>query len=210
MAWRATFRGTVRWNKKRNPAIAVGRKVTLYVPSPDSVPPVCDFQHQSRDCSEPQSGSGGFGGGGGGGSAATECYRCGKIGHIARACPEAPGGGSSGGYGGGGGAAGGYGGGGGGFGGGSNQKTWCVNVLAPPVRLSNDVRDDSYTCGGVGHLSRDCGQGSKCYNCSGIVGVSASLLELCCDTSVERRVTSAAIARNPRGVLATRVDRKGK
>ncbi|KAJ7764336.1 hypothetical protein B0H16DRAFT_444003 [Mycena metata] len=22
-----------------------------------------------------------------------------------------------------------------------------------------------YTCGGVGHLSRDCGQGSKCYNC---------------------------------------------
>ncbi len=27
----------------------------------------------------------------------------------------------------------------------------------------------SYTCGGVGHLSRDCVQGSKCYNCSGIV-----------------------------------------
>lgn len=27
----------------------------------------------------------------------------------------------------------------------------------------------SYTCGGVGHLSRDCVQGSKCYNCSGFV-----------------------------------------
>ena len=28
---------------------------------------------------------------------------------------------------------------------------------------------DSYSCGGVGHLSRDCVQGSKCYNCSGFV-----------------------------------------
>ena len=27
----------------------------------------------------------------------------------------------------------------------------------------------SYSCGGVGHLSRDCVQGSKCYNCSGFV-----------------------------------------
>jgi Zinc knuckle len=27
----------------------------------------------------------------------------------------------------------------------------------------------SYSCGGVGHLSRDCVQGSKCYNCSGVV-----------------------------------------
>ena len=27
-----------------------------------------------------------------------------------------------------------------------------------------------YTCGGVGHLPRDCVQGSKCYNCSGTVG----------------------------------------
>ena len=26
-----------------------------------------------------------------------------------------------------------------------------------------------YTCGGVGHLSRDCVQGSKYYNCSGTV-----------------------------------------
>lgn len=29
----------------------------------------------------------------------------------------------------------------------------------------------SYTCGGVGHLSRDCVQGSKCYNCSGVVSI---------------------------------------
>jgi len=27
----------------------------------------------------------------------------------------------------------------------------------------------SYSCGGVGHMSRDCVQGSKCYNCSGVV-----------------------------------------
>lgn len=24
----------------------------------------------------------------------------------------------------------------------------------------------SYSCGGVGHISRDCVQGAKCYNCS--------------------------------------------
>lgn len=30
----------------------------------------------------------------------------------------------------------------------------------------------SYTCGGVGHLSRDCVQGSKCYNCSGVVSIT--------------------------------------
>lgn len=29
---------------------------------------------------------------------------------------------------------------------------------------------NSYTCGGMGHMSRDCPKGSKCYNCSGIVG----------------------------------------
>ncbi|KAH9980814.1 hypothetical protein BGW80DRAFT_1266341 [Lactifluus volemus] len=35
----------------------------------------------------------------------------------------------------------------------------------------------SYTCGGVGHLSRDCVQGSKCYNCSAIV--SSPVWRLC-------------------------------
>jgi hypothetical protein len=28
---------------------------------------------------------------------------------------------------------------------------------------------NSYTCGGQGHLSRDCSSGAKCYNCSGVV-----------------------------------------
>merc|ERR1711939_302988 len=62
--------------------------------------------------------------------------------HIARNCPEA------GGYGGGfGGGQGGYGGGrGGGYGGGQGGQT-C------------------YSCGGYGHMSRDCTQGQKCYNC---------------------------------------------
>ena len=27
----------------------------------------------------------------------------------------------------------------------------------------------SYSCGGVGHMSRDCVQGSKCYNCNQFV-----------------------------------------
>ncbi|TFK16567.1 hypothetical protein FA15DRAFT_607032, partial [Coprinopsis marcescibilis] len=29
-----------------------------------------------------------------------------------------------------------------------------------------------YTCGGVGHLSHNCVQGSKCYNCSGVGHIS--------------------------------------
>jgi hypothetical protein len=33
----------------------------------------------------------------------------------------------------------------------------------------------SYTCGGVGHLSRDCVQGSKCYNCSNVVSLIVPL-----------------------------------
>ncbi|KAI0636530.1 hypothetical protein C8Q77DRAFT_508503 [Trametes polyzona] len=41
------------------------------------------------------------------------------------------------------------------------------------VRLVNLQRYSSYTCGGVGHLSRDCVQGSKCYNCSGFVSPSS-------------------------------------
>lgn len=37
------------------------------------------------------------------------------------------------------------------------------------VRAGSHLYLTSYTCGGVGHLSRDCVQGSKCYNCSGVV-----------------------------------------
>ena len=137
-AWRATYRVTVRWSKRQNPAIAVDARATscvAYLPSDllsafdlFACPAGKFSDRKSRDCPESQNTSGSFGGGGGGGgggsgSGGQECYRCGKVGHIARACPEAPGGGS-GGYGGGGG--GGY----GSFGGGGSQKTWCALVLS--------------------------------------------------------------------------------
>ena len=35
----------------------------------------------------------------------------------------------------------------------------------------------SYSCGGVGHMSRDCVQGSKCYNCSQVVSCLLSFRE---------------------------------
>lgn len=54
---------------------------------------------------------------------------------------------------------------------------------------ANDARSvlTSYTCGGVGHMSRDCGQGAKCYNCSGVVstfwkGAFTLLMGLCAGT----------------------------
>lgn len=78
--------------------------------------------------------------------------RCGKIGHIARNC-NMGGGGGGGGYGGGGG---GYGGGQGGYGGGQGGYGGGGGGMRGQT---------CYTCGGYGHLSRDCTQGQKCYNC---------------------------------------------
>jgi hypothetical protein len=87
----------------------------------------------------------------------------------------------------------------------------------PHIYELKNANNNSYTCGGVGHLSRDCSQGSKCYNCSGIVRVFCFVSRFCCVGVIKRcpfffgrrRVTLAAIARSPRGVLATRVDQKG-
>lgn len=65
----------------------------------------------------------------------------------------------------------------------------------------------SYTCGGVGHLSRDCVQGSKCYNCSGIVRGVVLFEGLVLMDS--RRDISVGIALSHRGALATRVAQRG-
>ena len=45
------------------------------------------------------------------------------------------------------------------------------SIRRASITFADAVNAISYTCGGVGHLSRDCVQGSKCYNCSGFVSV---------------------------------------
>jgi hypothetical protein len=68
----------------------------------------------------------------------------------------------------------------------------------------------SYSCGGVGHLSRDCVQGSQVLQLLWHRGCFFPLRNsMLVRAKNRRRVTSAAIAHNPRGVLATRVDQKG-
>jgi len=102
-------------------------------------------------------------GGGGGGAGGAECYKCGKVGHIARQCTA--GGGVGGGYNP---PQGGSRGGQtcyscGGYGAVPNLSfIFCFYIYAI-ARMALNVANLS-----LGHLSRDCTQGQKCYNCGQI------------------------------------------
>ena len=72
----------------------------------------------------------------------------------------------------------------------------CFNGLICPLfalRLfdSNspfDLGQTCYSCGGYGHMSRDCTQGQKCYNC-----MSNPLLEASSRSDGQQQVVSKAI-----------------
>ena len=64
---------------------------------------------------------------------------------------------------------------------------------------------NSYSCGGVGHMSRDCVQGSKCYNCSGFVNQIIFFIESSLTDYSVSRATEAENARSPKKGLATHV-----
>lgn len=68
----------------------------------------------------------------------------------------------------------------------------------------------SYTCGGVGHLSRDCVQGSKCYNCSGFVSLFTYDQGCAPGFTWDHRATSRRTARSPNAGPAIRAVPRGK
>ncbi|RFN47217.1 cellular nucleic acid-binding protein [Fusarium flagelliforme] len=102
--------------------------------------------HMSRDCTEPMKDN-------------KSCYKCGQPGHISRDCPMS---------------------------GGSGQATECYKA-SPTFRLyrastnmflssygnnfggaggfGGGAGKTCYSCGGFGHMSRECVNGMKCYNC---------------------------------------------